>query len=182
MTQFFCRYGVPYQLHSDQGTDFESALFQEVCKLLRIEKTRTSPYRPQSDGLVERCNRTIQTMLKAFVNENRNDWDDHLPFVMLAYRSTIQDSTGCSPNLIMFGRELYLPIDLMRGPPPQQHKCPIAYVEWIRGVLNEAHSFAREQLGKAAERQKRNYNNKFKKSEFAVGQWVWYHYPPKARG
>ena len=59
VTKFFTRFEVPYFLHTDQGRDFESQLFQHVYDLLGIQKTRTSPYRPQSDGLVERFNRTI---------------------------------------------------------------------------------------------------------------------------
>ena len=62
-------------IHSDQGPEFESHLFKYMCKLLGIEKTRTVPYNPKSDGMVERHNRTIQQMLAMFVNENRNDWD-----------------------------------------------------------------------------------------------------------
>ena len=80
-----CRFGTPYQFHSDQGRDYESHLFQQVCKLLEVDKTRTTPYMPKSDGLVERFNRTLQHMLATFVNENRNDWDDHLPYLMMAY-------------------------------------------------------------------------------------------------
>ena len=53
-----------------------------------IEKTRTTPYRPQSDGLVERLNRTLIAMLSAFVNGNKDDWDDHLPYLMMAYKAT----------------------------------------------------------------------------------------------
>ena len=54
VTEFVTHFGVPQQLHSDQGREFESDLFQELCRLLEIDKTRTTPYRPQSDGLVER--------------------------------------------------------------------------------------------------------------------------------
>ena len=84
VTKFFTRFGVPYFLHTDQGRDFKSQLFQHVCDLLGIQKTRTSPYRPQSDGLVERFNRTIQQMLASYVIESRNDWDDHLSYLCMA--------------------------------------------------------------------------------------------------
>ena len=53
------RYGVPYVLHTDQGANFESNLFKELCQMLNIKKTRTTPYHPQCDGQVERMNRTI---------------------------------------------------------------------------------------------------------------------------
>ena len=99
VTEVVSRLDTPLRLHSDQGG--ESRLFLAVCELLGVGKTRTAPYRPQSDGLVERLNRTIKQMLRSMVGEHRDDWDDHLPYVMMAYRATRQDSTGCSPNLMM---------------------------------------------------------------------------------
>ena len=60
--------GVPLELHSDQGSNFESNVFKEMCKILRMTKTRTTQRRPQSDGMIERGNRTIENMLSAFVN------------------------------------------------------------------------------------------------------------------
>ena len=98
VTEFVCRYGLPQQIHSDQGREFTSNIFKEMCILLDVKKTRTCPYRPSSDGLVERFNRTLQQMLKAFVNDSRNDWEDHLPFILMSYRATVQETTGCSPS------------------------------------------------------------------------------------
>ena len=72
---FVTRFGVPRELHSGQGTNFESNVFKEMCKLLGIEKTRTSPYRPQSDGMVERANQTIENMLSMLLEPNQRDWD-----------------------------------------------------------------------------------------------------------
>ena len=54
VNEYVCRYDVPVQLHTDQGRNFESKLIEEMCKILEINKTRTSPYHPQSDGMVER--------------------------------------------------------------------------------------------------------------------------------
>ena len=73
--------------------------------MLGINKTRTTPYHPQSDGLVERFNRTIQTILSMYVSEDQSDWDEHLPYAMMAYRASEQETTGVSPNRMMFGRE-----------------------------------------------------------------------------
>ena len=73
--EFFSRFGVPRQIHTDQGRNFESNLFQEICRMLNIDKTRTTAFHPQSDGLVERFNRTLENMLSLYVADNQKDWD-----------------------------------------------------------------------------------------------------------
>lgn len=104
------RFGVPCFIHSDQGRQFESNLFKEMCVLLGIEKTRTSPYHPKSDGMVERFNRTLDAMLNAYVSDHQKNWDSHLPYVMMSYMSAEPTLT---PNMLMLGRETSTPLDLM---------------------------------------------------------------------
>ena len=107
--EFICRYGVPLQIHNDQGSNFESNLFRHLCKLLDIYKTRTTAYHPQSDGLVKRFNRTLESMLNMYCKDDQTDWDIHLPFVLMAYRASEQETTGATPNSLTFGREVNLP-------------------------------------------------------------------------
>lgn len=144
VTEVFCKLGCPEQIHTDQGREFESQLFSCICDLLGIQKTRTNPYRPQSDGLVERFNRTLIQMLSICVNENYHSWDEHLPFLLMAYRSTEHNSTKCTPNLLMLGREVNCPLDLMFGLPPdqRQNKCTVEYAEWIQLVFNKSFELA----------------------------------------
>ena len=88
-----CRFGMPSVIHSDQGREFENKVKQELCLLCGAHKTRTTLYHPESDGLVERFNRTLPMMLAMFAGENRDDWDDLLPVVMMAYHSNVHKSS-----------------------------------------------------------------------------------------
>ncbi|CAG2235833.1 unnamed protein product [Mytilus edulis] len=79
------RYGCPVEIHSDQGTQYESQLFQGICKLLHISKTRTTAMHPRSDGMVERGNRTIKEMLYKYIDRNQSDWDKYIDYMVMAY-------------------------------------------------------------------------------------------------
>ena len=87
------RYGFPLFLHSDQGKEFDNAMIHKLSELLGTVKTKTTPYHPRSDGLVERFNRTLLAMLAMFVSQEHDNWDDLLPFMMLAYNTTVHTTT-----------------------------------------------------------------------------------------
>ena len=183
-TEWICRYGTPIFLHSDQGRNFESELFQELCKTWEIKKTRTARYKPNSNGLVEKQNRTLKKLLRSYVEENPQAWEDHLPFVTMAYRSTSHESTKCSPNLLMFGEEIRLPVDLMFSSTALEEErpvCPFEYVEWLRNSTRHAFAKAHEYLKQSAERQKRSYDKNTCLRKFEVGEFVWIFSPPSMR-
>ena len=85
---------MPSVIHSDQGREFENKVMHELCLLGGSHKSKTTPCHPESDGLVERFNRTLLMMLAMFAREHK---DDFLPPVMMAYRSSVHESTGFSP-------------------------------------------------------------------------------------
>ena len=172
MEGFYTGLGLPTFLHSDQGAQFEAHLFQEMCRLLGIKKTRTTPYHPQSDGQSERNIKTLTKML-ATVTGKQDEWDKHLKTTMMAYRATPHESTGFTPNMLMLGREIALPTDIMCGLPPDSPREVTSYVADLRDRLEEAHRLARRHLRQATCRQKRYYDNKVRGTPFQVGDLCW---------
>ena len=144
--EFISRFGVPMQMHSDQGQNFESAVFSGVCNLLGINKTRTTALHPESNGMVERFTRTLENQLAIFVERHQKDLDDHVPFLMMSYRSAIHESTKQTPAKLLFGCEINLPIDLLFGRPPnEQVETVDDYVETLEKRLENVYDFARRQ-------------------------------------
>ena len=113
-------HGVPTQLLLDRGASFLSNLMKKVYELLGLKKVNTTAYHPQTDGLVKRFNRTLTDMLSKKVKKGGKDWDQQLPYVLFAYRASLQESTGESPFILLYGRTPAVPQipccnDLLRG-------------------------------------------------------------------
>lgn len=100
------RYGCPVEIHSHQGTQYESQLFQGACILLRISKSRTTAAHPSSDGMVEWANRTITEMLAKYIQRNQSDWDSFIDYIVMAYNATPHASTGISLYEVVFGEKI----------------------------------------------------------------------------
>ena len=92
------QFGMPLVINSDQGREFENGLMKSLCALLGCTKTRTAPYHPESDGMIERFNQTCLMMLSMFVNDRRDIWHELLPFIMHAYRTSVHESTSWEGN------------------------------------------------------------------------------------
>ena len=114
----YSRYGMPYIIHSDQGANFETTLIKKICLSLEIKKTRTTAYHPQCDCVVERFDRTLQELISLNVKDAKDNWDIRLGVVLMAYRSSVQTTSGFNPHYLLFGREMRVPVDIMYGTPP----------------------------------------------------------------
>ena len=183
VNKFISVHGVPLQIHADRGTNFEAKVFQEVCQLLGIDKTRTTIRRPQSDGMVERANRTMQNMIASYISDKQNDWDEHLPLLLLAYRSSVHETLGVSPARMIFGRDLTLPIDLAMGRPVREEKhCVTDYAYELEQRLLDIHEYARKHLKIASDSMKRQYDVKTNHINYNIGDAVWYFKPSRRKG
>jgi len=178
-SHFILKFGVPLSLHTDQGKNFESALWKELCTILGMKKTRTTAYRPQSDGYIERFNRTMWSMLRATNQEKKQDWDVLVPILAMAYRASVNDTTGFTPNMLMLGREVTMPLDLMipNLGEPDEETTYADYISRLRTHMTEIYDQVRMNTDWAVERQKRNYDTKSGFKNIKVGDLVWYNIP-----
>lgn len=176
LEQVVSRYGVPLELHSDQGRHFESRVFQNLLELLGVYKTRTTPLHPQSDGMVERFHRTLLRYLSKFVEKEQKDWDQLIPMCLLAYRAAVHEATQYTPAMLNLGREVRLPIDLLFGERPEAKEVP-QFVARLREKLCSIHELARRHLNLASSRMKTRYDLRAEGPRFRAGDLVWLYNP-----
>ena len=105
------RMGVPEEILTDNGANFISKNMRHFFQITGIHQIKTSPYHPQTDGMVERFNSTLKRLLRKLTQTHSTEWDECLPFVLWAYSGTIHSTTGFSPYHLLFGREMRLPLD-----------------------------------------------------------------------
>ncbi|MCP4473210.1 MAG: transposase family protein, partial [Gammaproteobacteria bacterium] len=105
VSQFFANFGLPRELLTDRGSAFISLLFHKLEELYKIKHLFTTSCHPQTDGMVERANKTIITALAKLLAEYGGEWEDLLGPFSLSYNITPHASTGVEPYLAMFGRE-----------------------------------------------------------------------------
>lgn len=98
-----CRFGVPVQIVTDNGTQFAGGGMKKFCKDNEIKLSFTSVYHPQTNGQVEATNKSLIKILKKKVDENPKSWADLIPEVLWAYRTTIKTVNGFTPFTLAFG-------------------------------------------------------------------------------
>lgn len=157
LSQFVSIFGVPRVIQSDQGSNFSSHLFAQILKQLRIKHNQASAYHVQSQGALERFHQTLKSMLRAFCVQMNGDWEEGLPWLLLAAREVVQESTGFSPNDLVFGHTVRGPLALLQdglkeAKPPQNL---VEYVNGFRYRLYKAQEVARSKLMSAQGKMKK---------------------------
>ena len=110
--KFFMHYDLPEKILSDQGHNFESSLFTELCQITRIKKLYTTPYRPQTNGQFGKLNSTLIPMIGTLPPEAKVNWQEQMSTLAHAYNCMRLHAIGFSPYLLMYGRQSNLPNDI----------------------------------------------------------------------
>lgn len=175
LIQIFSRVGLPDEILTDQGSNFTSQLMKDICKLLAIKKLRTTPYHPMCNGLVERFNGVLKTMLKKYVSSQPSQWDAYLPYLLFAYREVPQASTGFSPFELLYGRKVRGPLDLIyeswTGEAAEDENM-VKYILDMRHNLSNMAEIAKENMEVQQERQKYYYDKKARMRSYSAGDKV----------
>lgn len=178
MLTVFTRMGVPKEILSDLGTQFTSQLMHEVSRLLSVKKLFTTPYNPRCNGLTEKINGVLKSMLKKLTAERPTDWDRYIDPVLFAYREVPQDSTGFSPFELIFGRTVRGPMQILKeawtvsGDDQTETLTSYEYVLDLKERLSETCELARQELAKSQAKYKRYYNKKARDRSYNVDDFV----------
>lgn len=172
--KYFCIFGFPERIHSDQGASFASQLISELLKVAGVRKSRTTPYHPMGNGSVERFNRTLGNMIRALSPDAKRNWPRHLQSLTFMYNCTVHETTGYPPFYLMYGRVPRLPVDvlfknILKDPEISSYDH---YVVSLAKDLQEAMAIAQEHINKEQNRQAEFYNRRAKGKLIAVGDRV----------
>ena len=177
LVEIYSRVGIPREVLTDQGKQFTSDVMKEVGRLLSIKQLTTTPYHPCCNGLVERFNGTLKSMLRRLCDEKPRQWDRYIPSLLFAYREAIQESTGFSPFQLLYGRQVRGPLGILKELWTKQFddeevKTTYQYVVDLRERLEETCKLVQDTLKESSERYKFYADSKSRDRQFEKGEEV----------
>ena len=175
------KFGIPQMILTDQGSNFMSEVFTNVCKLLKIKKIRTTAYHPQSNGALERTHRVLVEYLRCFILEDQSNWDKWLPYATFVFNTTPHTATGFTPHELLFGRKPNIPGVLQKEPPDVQYTYD-NYIRELQSRLQSSYQTARINLKSQKERSKEYHDRNVNMPLFSVGDKVLLHDEKIRRG
>ena len=173
LCEIFTRLGLPEEILSDQGSNFMSTLMKRVMEILQVKQLRTSPYHPESNGMLERFHATLKAMLRK-TSEERREWDTYLPYICFAFRDSTHTATGFSPFQLLFGRDIRGPLSLLYDQLSETSgtMAVTEYVEGLKERLREAWKLAAERDEEAKRAYKKHSDKKSLQRSFHTGEQV----------
>ena len=185
LVDLFSRVGIPKEILTDCGSNFTLELLTEIYRLLHVHPIRTTPYHPQTDGLVERFNKTLKSLLRKTVSETGKDWDRLLPYLLFAYREVPQASTGFSPFELLYGRDVRGPLDVLKERwevNSATTESVVSHLLQMRERMEQMTGLVKENMRRAQRTQKTWYDQGTRSREFQTGDQVLILLPSSALG
>ena len=171
---WIARHGCPMTFQSDNGTAFVGELTKELMRRSQVAQAHSTTYHPQTNGLVERQNRTLVSMLRVYCSRYMTDWDRYLPQVMGAYNSTQHSTTGVSPHMMLTGHEKSLPLTFFYPEYEGKKTSPQVYVRDVIRRQQELNDLCRRKTQQAQARQRKRFDKKAVGAKAnSVGDYVW---------
>lgn len=168
-------HGLPTAMVSDRGPQFISHFWKRLCQVLRIERRLSTAFHPQTDGQTERANAEVERLLRQWVNEAQDDWEEWLPVVQLALNGREASATSVSPFFLSHGYHLRT-IDSFTDPIPysQENRSPIQRADAIASKIREVTTWAQTEMAKSQQDQEVQANRLRKPAPaYQVGDKVW---------
>ena len=173
----FSRVGIPNEILTDNGAQLKSEHMTEFLRLLGMKRLCTTPWHAQCNGLVERMNGTLKSMIKKLCFEKPKEWDRYIPAVLFAYREAPQESLQYSPFELLFGRSIRGPMSVLKDiwsndDQENEVRTTFDHVTNLRERIEETCKIAHANLRKAQEKQERLFNVKTVDRSFKDGDMV----------
>ncbi|XP_068229607.1 uncharacterized protein [Palaemon carinicauda] len=180
LNKFFSLVGLPKEVQTDQGTNFTSKKFKSFLACQNIKHCLSSPYHPQSQGVVERFHRTFKTMLRTYCCENEKEWDVFIPMLLFAVRDSVHSSLGYSPFQLVYVHQVRSPMEVIKNKFISDEKDSITLQE-MKKKIKKIWKVAHENLEMVQEGMKRNYDKKAAKRELDIGDKVLVYLPTSGK-
>lgn len=136
ISSWISRFGAPQTISTDQGRQFESQLFEQLCSRLGTKLIRTSAYNPRANGMVERFHRQLKSSLRALSDDPK--WTQQLPLVLLGIRATTKEDLQMSSAELVYASPLRLPADLTIDEEVVRNASdPVSFAQLLRSRLED---------------------------------------------
>uniref|UniRef100_A0A672QUB4 Gypsy retrotransposon integrase-like protein 1 n=1 Tax=Sinocyclocheilus grahami TaxID=75366 RepID=A0A672QUB4_SINGR len=180
LSEVFARHCAPKYLISDRGSVFMSDLFKHTVSALGTEHRLKTAYHPQTNAR-ERVNQTLITAIRAYVGTKHTSWVRFLPHICSALRTAQHDSTGLSPLMVLYGRELDTPLDLLCQPDAFGMEDPgVTSLDALKYSLQEASDHVRTFLKASHSKEKHYYDKRHRLASFSINDLVWVKTHPRS--
>ena len=170
-----CRFGVPKEIVTDNGSQFISTNFQDFCKEWGIRLSFSTPRYPQANGQAESTNKSIVSTLKKWLDKEKGCWADELPGVLWAYRTSAKTSTGETPFSLAYGTEVVIPAEVGLLTARTEHITEEDNQQSLQhelGLLDEKREQVLIRVAAYQNQVTRHFNKNIRVRQFNVGSWV----------